>query len=249
MAADIQRDTDADWQVIGASNPFFGVLANERNLSQNLTPDAIDEFYASGRADIDHVVGVLRGMNGGRFAPAVGLDFGCGVGRLSFAMAEQCKRVIAVDVAEGMLDVGREQARRRGHRNVDFRTDLPETPVDWINSLIVFQHIPPHRGHAILADLVGLLAPGGFVSIQLTFFRDHRHSAEINRDIADYRFNGETVEVLSTNSPPPGEMTMYDYDLNQVARVFFLAGITPLTLDHTDHGGCHGAWFFGVKRA
>ena len=243
------RDTDADWRVIAANHPFFGVLANERNLSQNLTPQGMEDFYASGRVDIDHVVGALRRMNEGRFSPGVGLDFGCGVGRLSFAMAEHCDDVIAVDVAEGMLDVGRQQARERGHRNVEFRTDVPSGPVDWINSLIVFQHIPPARGHAILADLVRQLAPGGFVSIQVTFFRDHHHSGEINRDIADYRFDGEAVEILSTNSPPPGEMTMYDYDLNRVTRILFLAGITPLTLEHTDHGGCHGAWFFGVKRA
>jgi cyclopropane fatty-acyl-phospholipid synthase-like methyltransferase len=243
------RDTDADWRVIAANHPFFGVLANERNLSDRLTPQAMEDFYASGRADIDHVVRTLRGMNEGRFAPGVGLDFGCGVGRLSFAMAEHCDRVIGVDVAEGMLAVGREQAIVRGHGNVEFRSDLPSAPVNWINSLIVFQHIPPVRGDAILADLVRLLAPGGFVSVQVTFYRDHRHSGEINRDIADYRFDGDTVEVLSTNSPPAGEMTMYDYDFNRIVRTFFLAGISPLTLEHTDHGGCHGAWFFGVKRA
>jgi hypothetical protein len=43
-------------------------------------------------------------------------------------------------------------------------------------------------------------------------------------------------------------MTMYDYDLNKVVRTLFLAGISPVTLDHTDHAGCHGAWCFGVKR-
>jgi cyclopropane fatty-acyl-phospholipid synthase-like methyltransferase len=191
---------------------------------------------------------MLRRINGGAFSPKSAIDFGCGVGRLSFAMAELCEQVVGVDVAEGMLQVGREQASTRKIRNVDFRTDIPDGPVDWINSLIVFQHIPPARGHQLLAELVDRLSPGGFCSVQLTFFRDQRHSGEINRDIADYRFDGDSVELLSTTSPPPGEMTMYDYDLNRVMRTFFLAGVSPVTVDHTDHAGCHGAWCFGVKR-
>lgn len=244
----MQRDTDTDWKVIADRQPYFGVLANEQYLPQNLTDDGIEQFYESGRTDIGYVEQMLRKVNDGQFAPKVGLDFGCGVGRLTFAMAERCERVIGVDVAEGMLRVGRDRAKARRIRNVDLRADVPDEPLDWINSLIVFQHIPPARGHELLARMVGQLRVGGLVSVQLTFFRDRRHAGEINRDIADYRFDGSTVEVLSTNDPPPGEMTMYDYDLNQVMRTLFLAGVSPVTVDHTDHAGCHGAWCFGVKR-
>jgi cyclopropane fatty-acyl-phospholipid synthase-like methyltransferase len=226
----MQRDTDADWDVIATHQPYFGVLANERYLAHNITPDAIEEFYNSGRKDIAHVEHVLSGLNGGRFRPNRALDFGCGVGRLTLAMAQRSKHVIGVDVADGMLRVARDQAAARKCRNVEFTTTLPKEPVDWVNSLIVFQHIPPARGHALLAELVDLLAPGGFFSVQLTFFRDHRHTGEIDRDIADYRFDGTTVELLSTNTPPAGEMTMYDYDLNRVMRRL-QAGLTP-----THHG-------------
>jgi SAM-dependent methyltransferase len=244
----MQRDTDTDWKVIATHQPFFGVLANERYLADQLTPEAIEEFYESGRRDIAYAVDMLRRLGGGVFAPKSAIDFGCGVGRLSFAMAEFCEKVAAVDVAEGMLQVGRDQARRRKIRNIDFRNDIPPGPVDWINSLIVFQHIPPARGHQLLTELVERLSPGGLCSVQLTFFRDHRHTGEIDRDIADYRFDGSTVELLSTNSPPPGEMTMYDYDLNRVMRTLFLAGVSPVIVDHTDHAGCHGASFYGIKQ-
>ena len=72
-----------------------------------------------------------------------GLDFGCGAGRLTFAMAKYAKEVVGVDVAEGMLRVARERIDVRKIRNVELRTTLPAEQVDWINSLIVFQHIPP----------------------------------------------------------------------------------------------------------
>ena len=47
------RDTDLDWSIIARHHPFFGVLANERFLTPNLTPEVIDDFYATGVADID----------------------------------------------------------------------------------------------------------------------------------------------------------------------------------------------------
>ena len=243
----MQRDTDTDWKVIATHQPFYGVLANERYLADQLTPEAVEEFYESGRRDVEYAVQMLRRINGGAFSPKSAIDFGCGVGRLSFAMAEVCEQVVGVDVAEAMLEVGREQASKRRIRNVDFRNDIPAGPVDWINSLIVFQHIPPTRGHELLAELVDRLSPGGFCSVQLTFFRDQRLAAEIKRELGDHRFDGEFVALLSEGSLPEGEMMMYDYDLNRVMRTLFVAGISPVTIDHTDHGGFHGAWCFGVK--
>ena len=241
------RDTDADWNLIATHQPYFGVLANERYRSENLTPETIDDFYASGRADIDHVIGVLKRVTGIDVSPARALDFGCGAGRLTLAMAKYAKHVVGVDVAEGMLQVAREQAAAHKVGNVELRTTIPSDQVDWINSLIVFQHIPPPRGYSILADLVALLAPGGFLSVQVTFFRDDRHVAEITRDLADYRYDGTTVELLSHAASEAGSMSMYDYDLNRVVRTLFLGGIESVTLEHTDHGGCHGAWFYGRK--
>lgn len=241
------RDTDRDWEVIGTQQPFFGVLANEQFLLQNLTETGKDEFYESGRRDIAKVVDALSRVNGGRFAPRTALDFGCGVGRLTFAMTKYARTVIGVDVAAPMLDVATREATARRVKHVELRADLPSEPVDWVNSLIVFQHIPPARGYAILERLLALLAPGGLLSVQLVFYRDERHTAELVRDLADYRFDGSTLEVLSIKPTDAGYMTMYDYDLNVVMRLLFRAGIDPVTAQHTDHGGCHGAWLFGVK--
>jgi trans-aconitate methyltransferase len=243
----VTRDTDDDWSVIAAKQPFFGVLANERFYMQNLTPDVKEEFYASGESDIDHVARTLAAINGGRFSPTTALDFGCGVGRLTFAMAKYAQAVVGVDVADAMLDVARRESIERGVSGVELRKTLPEGRVDWVNSLIVLQHIPPDRGHDILERLVQKLEPSGFLSIQLTFFRDSNHSAEVVRDLADYRYDGRIVEMLSVAPSDPGAMTMYDYDLNRVMRTLFTNGFQSVVAQHTDHAGCHGAWLFGVK--
>jgi SAM-dependent methyltransferase len=242
------RDTDADWDEIANAHPFYGVLAAERFRDDQMTPDDIEVFYDWGRADVEKAVAPYHRLTGSTFAPDRALDFGCGVGRMSFAMAAYAREVVGVDVALRMLEIARQQAAARNVTNVEFRSTLPAEPVDWVNSMIVLQHIPPARGHAILEQLVGLLNPGGWLSVQLTFFRDERHLGEITRDIADYRYDGETVELLASRDADVGSMSMYDYDLNRLFRTLFLAGIEEVTAKHTDDAGCHGAWFFGQKQ-
>ncbi len=241
------RDTDADWDAIADAHPFFGVLADERFRDDQMTAEDVEVFYEWGRADVETAVAPYVRLTGSTFAPDRALDFGCGVGRMTFAMRSYARNVVGVDVSARMLEVAREQAFVRNITNVEFRSTLPTEPVDWVNSTIVFQHIPPPRGQAILEQLVEVLNPGGWLSVQLTFFRDVRHLGEITRDIADYRYDGQTVDLLTTRDAEVGSMSMYDYDLNRVFRTLFLAGIDEVIAQHTDHAGSHGAWLFGRK--
>jgi SAM-dependent methyltransferase len=243
----VTRDTDRDWDIIATHQPFFGVLASEQFLMANLTPAVKDAFYETGRSDIEHIVAMLSRLGRGSFAPSRALDFGCGVGRLTFAMTKYAPHVVGVDVAQGMLDVAAREAEERGIAGLELRTDLPAEPVDWINSLIVLQHIPPARGYQLLEQMVGLLAPGGFFSVQLTIYRDNSHTSEITRDLGDYRYDGATIELLSIPESDAGAMTMFDYDLTRVLRILHRASIDPVLTQHTDHGGCHGVWLFGVR--
>jgi hypothetical protein len=163
-------------------------------------------------------------------------------------MREHAEHVVGVDVAPEMLRVGREQATRRGVTGVEFRESLPDDGVEWINSLVVFQHIAPELGYPLLERLVACLRPGGWCSLQVSFFHDMRHTGEIARDLGDYRYDGRTIELVGgQNDYPEGAMSMYDYDLNRVLRILYRAGVGHVLAEHTDHAGCHGAWLFGVR--
>ena len=242
-------DTDRDREILGAREPYFAVITNERFLQQNLTAAAKDDLYATGDRDIDLIVSVLRGLNAGQFSPSSALDFGCGVGRLTLAMTKYAPRVIGVDVSDAMLEIARQEARERKESRIEWQRDLPATSVDWVNSCIVLQHIPPARGLGLFEKLVQSIAPGGFLSVQVTFFRDNRQADDLISDLADFRYDGETVEVLSTAPAEPGTMRMYDYDLNRLVRTLFMNGFGSVTMHHSDHGGFHGAWLFSVRGA
>ena len=100
-----------------------------------------------------------------------------------------------------------------------------------------------------MQQLVESLRPGGVLSLQVTFFRDARHLGEIQRDLADFRYDGSTVTLLSANeSVAPGSMTMYDYDLNAIFRMLPRQGCDHVVTEPTDHGGCHGIRLFARRQ-
>jgi SAM-dependent methyltransferase len=241
------RDTLLDWQQIGATEPWYGVLPDEKFLRANLTPEAIEEFYSRGVQEIREVVdGFIREF--GDFRPPVAIDFGCGLGRLSFAMAAYCEHVIGLDGSPGMLEEAERQKIRLGANNVRFLPHLAdEQRADWINSYMDFQHIDPKHGLAILDWLLPRLNMHGFYSIHFTYFHDNSHLTEAVRDVAAYSFDGEQMKVLAETPPQTGAIGIYDYDLNAVFRLLLLYGLDETDIVQTEHGGCHGVWLFGRK--
>jgi SAM-dependent methyltransferase len=237
----VERDTDADWKELGRSQPYWGVLSHPDFLSENITPERIEAFYASGRDYIAQTVLQLERHAGARPSGRA-LDFGCGVGRLAEAMTDYAGEVVGLDISPGMLEL----ARKRGGK-AQYVGELPPGAFDWINSFIVFQHIPPERGMQILEDLLSRLAPGGLVSLQLTAWRDPQHEFTPPRGLKG-RLQ-EQVHRRFLRERPVGQIFMYDYDLSKVVRLLNLAGVEEMGLVSTDHGGHHGVIILGRKTA
>lgn len=231
-----ERDTDADWRELGSTQPYWGVLTHPDFRTENLTPDRLEAFYASGVQYIDDIARRLAHLTG--VAPqGRALDFGCGTGRLAEAMSARAQTT-GYDISPGMLA----KARERGGK-VDYVDVLPEGPFDWVNSFIVFQHIPPARGMALLEQVLARLAPGGHVSLHVTAWREpHLVPAQrsgLRRMLS--RLRGGLAPA------PAGVVSMYDYDLSQVLRLLNAAGLEEVSLLSTDHGGHHGAVLLGRK--
>jgi len=236
-----ERDTDADWRELGQTQPYWGVLTHPDYRTENLTPANLEAFYASGG---DYIADVARRLEAvtGKAPGGRALDFGCGAGRLTEAMCAQAQDVTGYDISPGMLA----EARKRGGR-ATYVDALPSGPFDWINSFIVFQHIPPARGLALLEDLLARLAPGGQVSLQLTIWRDDRLISPKPRGWR--KLAGPLLAWLRNARLKPGVILMYDYDLSAVVRVLNRAGVEDMGLVATDHGGHHGVIILGQRRA
>ena len=157
-----------DWEELARREPHFAVLTQEEFLRERLTPEALEKFWRSGEEDVDFLMR-LAGIE-----PEIAIDFGCGVGRLTRALAKRAKRVIGVDASPTML------AHAPNLPNVTYTDRLPDS-ADFICSLIVFQHIPPKQGYEIFRDLLGRLH--GVAAIHFTFSRPGNVFKRIARKI------------------------------------------------------------------
>ena len=242
------RDTDADWQQIGSSEPYFGVLSAAEYLRGNLDEDRVRHFYLTGEWDVAGILATVERIFGA-FHPARALDFGCGVGRLVLAMAARSGHVTGVDIAPAMLAEAGRNAELRGITNVSFSQDIPDEQIDWVNSHIVLQHIAPEVGYRYIETLLSRLAPGGVATLHVTAYRTIHHLAPTINDIGFCSYDGRDLRVLSAaeDSGPVGQMRMYDYDMTRVLALYGQAGLNQIFCEHFDHGGHHGFRVTGRK--
>jgi ubiquinone/menaquinone biosynthesis C-methylase UbiE len=134
-------------------------------------PWAPDEFFATGVRDVKAVLGVAAEAG---LAPKPGraLDFGCGVGRLTRALADRFEEVHGVDIAPSMLDAARKFNRHGDkcvfHLNTQANLKIfPDGHFDFICTLITLQHIEQRYALAYLREMLRVLAPKGVMVFQL----------------------------------------------------------------------------------
>ncbi|MGO9438639.1 MAG: ArsR/SmtB family transcription factor [Terracidiphilus sp.] len=96
-------------------------------------------------------------------------DLGAGDGGSAVLLSQNALRVIGVDSSEKMLDVAREQSRRAGASNVEFRLgEMEEVPIDDASVDLVFFSQSLHhaaRPERALREGWRILRPGGRIVI------------------------------------------------------------------------------------
>jgi len=257
------QDTDKYWQFIGAEDPYWGVLTHEKFAKDNLTREALDEFYASGKHHVDVVFQTIHKHIDEDFVAGSAMDFGCGVGRIVIPLAARCRKVVGVDVSAGMLERAKERCVASGFSNVRFVegddqvSGITDT-FDLIHSFIVFQHIDADRGSAIAERLLQLLNDGGVGVLHFAYFKEIRSNHPKLRALAErlgiYHFLA-SIRALwhqqagsGQGSGPNGlEMQMNPYNLNLILQKLQAAGVRRLHLEYTDHGGFFGVVLFFKK--
>lgn len=247
------KDTDRDWERFGEVDPYFGVLSAERYRTASLTPEARAEFFESGRAHVQLVLEAIRRHLVPGFKPARVLDFGCGVGRLLIPFAADCERVVGVDVSEGMLRVAAENCARAGVTNVelvkgDDRLSRVGGQFDLVHSFIVFQHIRPARGEALLRELIRLVRPGGVGAVHFTYRQVRpplRRAGSWVRKHVPLTHN--LLNLLGGRPWGWPLMEMNHYSLGSLFASLHRSGCEHCYVRFTDHGGHLGVLLFFQK--
>jgi len=256
-------DTDNEWEEWGKTDPYFSVLTNPKFRRQVLTEEAREEFFNSGREDINKVMAICRQHLDPAFTPRRALDFGCGVGRLVVPLSRLAAQVVGLDVSQSMLAEASANCARFGIDNVelvksdDDLSNLRGT-FDFIHSVIVLQHIPVDRGQRIFNNLVARLDPGGIGAIQLTYGKAYYPESDglppAPPPPAQPKARGwgllktKTRSVLTAKIPGADpQMQMNPYNLNRIMFSLQGAGVSSLFQEFTDHGGELGVFLYFRK--
>jgi SAM-dependent methyltransferase len=157
------------WETLGRDDPLWAVLSQADKRGGRWDPD---EFLATGRIEIDAQLAALvpAGYPRGR---ELALDFGCGAGRLTRALAAHFGRVIGIDVSASMVAAAtRLNADVEG---IEFRVNasprlegVADASVDFVFSHITLQHIPAELAAGYVGEFFRVLAPGGAAVFQFT---------------------------------------------------------------------------------
>lgn len=170
------------WQHLGEREPYWSVLTAPK-FKMSRIAETGDEFYRSGGACISVIEAFFaRNLQAIADIQSV-LEFGCGVGRETTALAGRFSRVVGVDVSSAHLALARQAVARRHQSNVEFvqlasidaAAALPRC--DLFYSVIALQHNPPPVMLEILVQIFGRLRPGGYALFQLpTFWKGYSFS-------------------------------------------------------------------------
>lgn len=136
---------------------------------EHLDPDYVEGYDAKAQTNPHEDVELLRGLGLNEISTVV--DLGAGTGVFALAVAPFCRRVIAVDVSQAMIDWLASRAARDGITNLEivhggFLTYAPAEPVDVVYSRNALHHLSDFWKVVALQSIAAMLKPGGMLRLR-----------------------------------------------------------------------------------
>jgi SAM-dependent methyltransferase len=197
-----------EWEELAVVDPLWAVLSDpaRRGGSWELEP-----FLATGEEEVARTLAQAAQL-GLPERRERALDFGCGVGRGTRALASRFDEVLGLDASKTMV----EHARRINDDvpNVCFALQsLGELEVDSFDftwSVLVLQHLTPGAVEPTVEALVRVVRPGGAAVFQLPHATRMLHRLQLSRRA--YRLLrkvGLSAQTLNRHTPlTPMRMTV-----------------------------------------
>lgn len=131
------------------------------------------EFFRTGLVEIDAALERADFLGHRGAGRGLALDFGCGIGRLTQALAVHYDQVIGVDISPAMLAQARD-LNLLGDR-VSYCLQTPHGEYDLIYSNLVLQHMPRELSHEHVRRFIRLLADDGIAIFMIPEGPDYTH--------------------------------------------------------------------------
>ena len=188
----------------------------------------------TGNVEVETVVLHLSSLNCVPNYRGGALDFGCGVGRLTQALASRFASCVGVDISQEMIRKAEslnQYAHCRYLVNSDVRLPFADGSFSFIYTNITLQHVPRRLSESYLREFVRVLEPGGLLvfGIQDSFAMPDLSSLVIRvRHILRLRTRIRTIFGIS-----PGDMEMHCLPERAVRRALGSAKVVDIQLTNT----------------
>lgn len=237
MQNDLAR-LSRDWENLGKLDARWGVLADNEKRGGGWD-DA--SFFATGREVVGDIVRFVDSLGALPRRTHRALDFGCGVGRLSRALADHFSRVDGVDIAASMI--AQAEASNPAHDRLSFHhnpeSDLrlfADNSFDLVFSYIVLQHIPTPLAVSYIREFVRVAAPGGTVVFQAPY----RLNNPGWKYYVDSALPGLTAAYRGIRYGAATHNDVYTHDAAEVTEALTDAGATITRVQANRPNDCPG---------
>ena len=171
------KHVQTSWEILGREKPHWSVLTQTAYLPQNIDTN-INQFYETGDGGIAILNQAVSRAN--RKLPKFGscFELGCGVGRVTFALARHFRHVTGVDISYPHLSLAKSYRQNNQIGNVDLvlmdslgtLETLPS--FDFFYSTIVLQHNPPPLIDRMLKIIFSKINVNGMAYFQIPVARE-----------------------------------------------------------------------------
>jgi ubiquinone/menaquinone biosynthesis C-methylase UbiE len=160
---------EQEWNELAELDPYWAILTASGKRFGGWDSD---EFFATGPPEVAGLMNHAAQL-GHPEEHRRALDFGCGLGRVTRALADRFDECVGVDISENMVKSARElnENVKGASFLVNRTTDLSvfaDGSFDFVYSNIVLQHVPDRRAiESYIAEFCRVLRPGGLLVFQL----------------------------------------------------------------------------------
>jgi SAM-dependent methyltransferase len=175
--------TNKNWEGLAKRDPLWAICTNPEKKRHKWSAE---EFFKTGEDEIAFIFEYLQKKDIRLDDYQCSLDFGCGVGRLSRALAARFKHVIAVDASETMIrkaqniNMAYSDTLEFVFNDKDKLSFLNEGVFSFIYSSIVLQHIPAFQQLIYIEEFIRVMKPGALAVFQ-TITKDIRKLSTVQK--------------------------------------------------------------------
>jgi SAM-dependent methyltransferase len=156
------------WEALARSDPLWAVLSEPDKRARAWDVEA---FFETGEELVERILRRAESA-GSPIGRGSAIDFGCGVGRISRALARRFDKVVGVDISPTMINIAREL--NKDFPGLSFLLNeyddlrmLQDAHGDLVCSHITLQHLRPALAERYIVELFRLVRPKAHAYFQM----------------------------------------------------------------------------------